>query len=146
MRTFLSLVAVLALVGADAPADAVKKEMSQLEGEWTMISGERDGQPLPDNFLKDAKRVAKDGVSTISLGDMVYMKAKFSVDPTKKPKAIDYEILEGPTKGKKVLGIYEIDGDKVKFCFAAADKDRPSEFTAKAGSGNTLSVWKRKKE
>lgn len=146
MRVLLSLTAAFLFVGADAPSDAVKKEMSQLEGEWTMVSGERDGQPLPDDFLKNAKRVAKDGVSTINVGDRVYMKAKFSVDPTKKPKAIDYEILEGQTKGKKVLGIYEIDGDKLKFCFAAADKDRPSEFTAKAGSGNTLSIWKRKKE
>ena len=146
MRVLMSLAAAVLVVGADAPSDAVKKEMAQLDGEWTMVSGERDGQPLPDNFLKDAKRVAKDGVSTISIGDRVYMKAKFSVEPTKKPKAIDYEILEGQTKGKKVLGIYEIDGDKVKFCFATADKDRPSEFTAKAGSGNTLSVWKRKKE
>ena len=146
MRVLMSLTAAFLLVGADAPADAVKKEMAQLEGEWTMVSGERDGQLLPDNFLQNAKRVAKDGVSTITFGDMVYMKAKFSVDSTKKPKTIDYEIVEGPTKGKRVLGIYEIDGDKVKFCFAAADKDRPSEFTAKAGSGNTLSVWKRKKE
>src|SRR5262245_51322679 len=146
MRVLISLTAAFFLVGADAPTDAVKKEMAQLEGEWTMVSGERDGQPLPDNFLRDANRVAKDGVPTISIGDRVYMKAKFSVDPTKKPKAIDYEILEGQAKGKKVLGIYEIDGDKVKFCFATADKDRPSEFTAKAGSGHTLSVWKRKKE
>jgi uncharacterized protein (TIGR03067 family) len=146
MRVLISLTAAFLLVGADAPSDAVKKEMAQLEGEWTMVSGERDGQPLPDNFLKDAKRVAKDGVSTISFGDRVYMKAKFSIDPTKKPKTIDYEIVEGETKGKKVLGIYEIDGDKVRFCFSTPDKDRPSEFTAKAGSGNTLSVWKRKKE
>jgi len=146
MHLFNSLIVAYLLIGADAPSDAVKKEMTQLEGEWTMVSGERDGQPLPDNFLKNAKRVAKDGVSTISFGDRVYMKARFSVDPTKKPKAIDYEILEGETKGKKVLGIYEIDGDKLKFCFATPDKDRPSDFTAKAGSGNTLSVWKRKKE
>jgi uncharacterized protein (TIGR03067 family) len=146
MRVLMSLTAAFLLVGADAPSDAVKKEMAQLEGEWTMVSGERDGQPLPDNFLQNAKRVAKDGVSTISFGDRVYMKAKFSIDPMKKPKTIDYEIVEGDNKGKKVLGIYEIDGDKVKFCFSTPDKDRPSEFTAKAGSGNTLSVWKRKKE
>jgi uncharacterized protein (TIGR03067 family) len=146
MRLLVPVVAAFALVGADKPAEDVKKEMAQLEGEWTMVSGERDGQPLPDNFLQNAKRVAKDGVSTISFGDRVYMKAKFSIDPTKKPKTIDYEIVEGETKGKKVLGIYEIDGDKVKFCFSTPDKDRPTEFTAKSGSGNTLSVWKRKKE
>jgi len=52
-------------------------------------------------------------------------------------------MIEGATKGKTQLGIYELDGDKVKFCFAAPGKDRPTEFTADAGSLQTLSVWKR---
>ncbi len=69
--------------------------------------------------------------------------SKYTVDPTKKPKAIDYTMTEGTTKGKTHLGIYEVNGDMVKFCFAAPDQDRPTEFTAKEGSGWTLSVWKR---
>ena len=142
----LSLTAILFLVGADATADAVKKELSLLNGEWTMVSGERDGQPLPESFVQSAKRVARDGETTVTFGEMVFMKAKMTVDPSKKPKAIDYDVLDGSAKGKKVLGIYEFDGDTVKFCFAGPDKDRPSEFQSKEGSGHTLSVWKRKME
>ena len=41
----------------------------------------------------------------------VYMKAKFILDASKKPKTIDYQMLEGFTKGEKQLGIYEIEGD-----------------------------------
>jgi uncharacterized protein (TIGR03067 family) len=41
-------------------------------------------------------------------------------------RAIDYDMTEGPTKGEKHLGIYELDGDTVKFCFAAPGKDRPT--------------------
>jgi len=74
------------------------------------------------------------------------MKAKFKIDPIKKPKTIDYTVTDGPEKGKTVLGIYELDGDTVKFCFSAPDKERPSEFTAKEGSGRTLSLWKRNKK
>jgi hypothetical protein len=55
-------------------------------------------------------------------------------------------MTEGPTKGKTHLGIYVLDGDKVKFCFAAPGKDRPTEFTAKEGSEFTLSEWKRDKK
>ena len=55
-------------------------------------------------------------------------------------------MTEGPTKGKTQLGIYEFDGDTVRFCFGSPGKDRPSEFAAKEGSGNTLSVWRRDKK
>jgi len=142
----LSLAAAMLVVGADAPADAIKTDLTLLSGEWQMVSGERDGQALPEALVQSGKRVVKDGETTVTIGDMLFMKAKVAVDPTKKPKTIDYNVLEGSGKGKKVLGIYEIDGDTVKFCFAAPGKDRPTEFQSKEGSGHTLSVWKRKKE
>jgi uncharacterized protein (TIGR03067 family) len=142
MRVFAGVLAVL-LVGADAPQDAAKAEMARLEGEWSMVSGEIDRQPLPEEMVKTAKRVAKDGETTVTIGGQLFMKAKFTVDPTKKPKAIDYEFTGGPTKGKKQLGIYELDGDTAKFCFASPGQDRPTDFTTKEGSGRTLSVWKR---
>jgi uncharacterized protein (TIGR03067 family) len=143
MRVFTSLVAAVILLGAD---DAAKKEMSLLEGEWSMVSGERDGQAIPEDLAKTGKRVVKDGETTVTLGDMVVMKAKFTIDPSKKPKTIDYSVNEGAAKGNKVLGIYELDGDTIKFCFSAPDKDRPTDFSAKEGSGRTLSVWKRNKK
>jgi uncharacterized protein (TIGR03067 family) len=136
---------LLALAGASLAQDP-KKEMAQLEGEWTMVSGERDGQAVPDEMRKTARRVVKDGETTVEIGGQVFMKAKFTIDPAKKPKTIDYTLTGGPNDGKKVLGIYELDGDTVKFCFALPDKDRPTEMTAKEGSGWTLSVWKRAKK
>ena len=99
----------------------------------------------PNPRLK-GKRVAKDGETTITFGGQVYFKAKFSIDPARKPRTIDYQMTEGPTKGKTHLGIYEVDGDTVKFCFAAPDSERPTDFTAKQGSQRTLSVWKRDKK
>jgi uncharacterized protein (TIGR03067 family) len=145
MRSALVIAAVCLLAGADAP-EAVKKEMAQLEGNWSMVSGERDGQALPDDLVKQAKRVSKDGETTVSIGDQVFLKAKFTVDPTKKPKTIDYTVTEGDSKGKTMLGIYELNGDTAKFCFAAPGKDRPVDFTTKEGSERTLSVWKRDKK
>jgi uncharacterized protein (TIGR03067 family) len=146
MRMPVLVTAILVVVVPLLAQDAAKKEMSQLEGEWSMVSGEADGVSLPEATVKTGKRVAKEGETTISFGGQVYFKAKFRIDPTKKPKAIVYTMTEGPTKGKTHLGIYELDGDTVKFCFAAPGKDRPTEFTSKKGSQQTLSVWKRLKK
>jgi uncharacterized protein (TIGR03067 family) len=145
MRVIGPLIAVLVLAGAAGAEDAIKKELSQLEGEWSMVSGEANGSSMPKEIVSTGKRIAKDGKTTITIGGRVYFKAKFSIDPTKKLKAIDYNMTAGPTKGKTHLGIYELDGDTVKFCFGAPGKDRPTDFTAKEGSQRTLSVWKRAK-
>ncbi|MGO9466619.1 MAG: TIGR03067 domain-containing protein [Isosphaeraceae bacterium] len=136
-------VAVLVFVGAGGAQDATKEEMAKLEGQWSMVSGEANGFPMPEESVKGGKRVAKDSETAVTFYGQVYFKAKYSIDPTKKPRAIDYMMTEGPTKGKTHLGIYELDGDTVKFCFAAPGKDRPTDFTAKEGSQRTLSVWKR---
>ena len=146
MRMLIAAVALSCVIGAEPPSDAVKKELTLLEGEWAMVSGERDGQALPDEYVKTATRVAKDGVSTVTIAGRVVMKSKYTIDPAKKPKAIDFEATEGEAQGKKIQGIYELDGDTLKFCLAPSDKDRPTDFTAKEGSGRTLSVWKRAKK
>ena len=142
MRIVLSLLAVCCLVAAEPAPDAIKKEMALFDGEWSMVSGERDGLALPDEVVKGAKRVAKDGETTVTIGGSTFLKAKYTVDPTKKPKTIDYTLTDGANKGKTQLGIYEIDGDSLKFCFAGPGAERPTDFTAKADSGRTLSVWK----
>jgi uncharacterized protein (TIGR03067 family) len=146
MRIITSVVVVIVLAGFVAAQDDTKKAMAKLEGEWSMVSGEASGQSLPEEAVKSGKRVCKEGETTITISGKVYFKAKVTINPTKKPKVIDYEMTEGPTKGKTHLGIYELDGDTVKFCFAAPGKDRPTDFTAKEGSERTLSAWKKDKK
>jgi uncharacterized protein (TIGR03067 family) len=146
MRLTVSFLAILVLVCTSGAQDALKKDMAQLEGEWSMVSGEANGQPMPEEYLKTGRRTAKDGETIVRIAGQILFKAKFTIDPTKKPKAIDYAMTEGPSKGKTHLGIYELDGDTVKFCFGAPGADRPTEFAAKEGSQQVLSVWKRAKK
>jgi uncharacterized protein (TIGR03067 family) len=122
--------------------DAAKKDLAALQGEWTMLSGSADGQPMPEDMLKQMKRVCKGDETTTTINGQVFMKAKFSLNPTNNPKTIDYQMLEGFTKGKTQLGIYEVQGDKFKACFSQPGAERPTEF--KAGEGITFSIWQRK--
>ena len=119
------------------------KEITRLEGEWSMVSGEHDGQAVPEAMRKIWKRVAKGNETTVTFAGQVMLKATFTVDIAKNPKTIDYTVTDGSNKGKKQYGIYEWDGDMVRFCFAAPGKDRPKRFATTGGDQITLSVWKK---
>ena len=84
-----------------------------------MASGGADGVPMPSTYLTTMKRVLSGNVLTVTMGGRLYFQATIHLDPSHTPKTIDYEVLEGFTKGKTQLGIYEIDGATVKFCFAS---------------------------
>ena len=141
----IGLAAVTATTALTEDSEAIKKDVAQLQGEWSMVSGSADGSAMPDAMRETAKRVCKGDETTVTVGGQLFMKAKFTIDPSRKPKTIDYQMIDGPTKGKKQLGIYELQGDTVKFCFGAPGSERPPDFTSKPGDGRTLSVWKRKK-
>jgi len=140
----LTCAAISLAAAEDNPA--IKKDVAQLQGEWSMVSGIADGQPMPDEMRKQMKRVCKGDEITVTAGGQIFIKAKVSIDPSKKPKTIDYEMTDGFTKGKKQLGIYELDGDTFKSCFGAPGAERPKDFTSQPGEMHTSSVWKREKE
>lgn len=138
------VMAVIVLTAAEAGDDAAKKDLAMFQGNWQLVSMERDGKKTPE---EDAKKITltiqgdkfvlrKDGV-IISEGIM-------TVDPTRKPKAIDETISAGPNKGKVFSAIYEIDDGQHKICFAAAGNARPKAFSSI--NGQVLQVWMRKKK
>ena len=143
---FIGLAAVIISSAWAEENEAVKKDLAQLQGEWSMVSGSADGQPMPAQMLKQMKRVCRGDEATTTMAGQIYIKAKITIDPSKKPKTIDYQMTGGFTKGQKQLGIYEVDGDSFKACFGRPGAERPTDFTSKPGDGRTLSVWKREKQ
>jgi uncharacterized protein (TIGR03067 family) len=140
-----SLAAVTVSLSWGADDQAIKKDLDLLQGAWSMVSGSANGQPMPDDMLKQMKRICKGDETTTMMGTQVFMKAKITLNPSKTPKTIDYEMTDGFTKGNKQLGIYEVNGDTFKSCFGKPGAERPTDFTSNPGDGRTLSVWKREK-
>lgn len=145
----MKAIRIAVLIGLAAVTSAwaeEKEDLALLQGEWSMVSGSADGQPMPEDTRKKMKRVCKGDETTTTMGGQMFLKAKITIDPSKKPKTIDYQMTDGFTKGKTQLGIYEVDGDTFKTCFGRPDAERPTDFTTKSGDGRTLSVWKREKQ
>jgi uncharacterized protein (TIGR03067 family) len=127
---------------APSEGDAAKKELAKLGGTWQLVSAETDGKKLPEEQVKQIRVVIKAGKHTVYFGETVVAEGvAFRIDPTKSPKEVEDTLQDG----RKIRGIYELDGDTLRSCVAAPDKERPTEFTGKKGSGYTLRVFKRAK-
>lgn len=125
------------------PAVAIQSDIPQMQGEWRMIDSTVDGMTLPGMMMTSFKRVCTGNEVVVTNGAQLIMKATITVDQTKNPKTIDYDVSDGPTKGSRHLGIYELDGDTLKSCFGDPFSTRPPDFTSKAGDRRTYTVWKR---
>jgi uncharacterized protein (TIGR03067 family) len=136
----LVLLALGALVADDAPTDVEK-----MQGDWAAASMVSDGTRLPDDDAQALFRTIKGDKYTVFRFDRAIGKGTFKVDATKTPRAIDALPDSAGGKGKPLLGIYRIEGDKLELCFAAPGKERPTAFESREGSGHTLSVWTREK-
>jgi uncharacterized protein (TIGR03067 family) len=123
--------------------ETAKQDLARLQGAWALVSGERDGQAFPTEYLTNSDRVVEDDETTVTVRGQLFMKAKFSLDPTRNPKTIDYSINDGPYAGQKMFGIYELNGNKLKFCLSTPGKERPAGFATKPDDGQTMTVWKR---
>lgn len=133
------------LLAADDPKeDAAKKDREKLAGTWKVTSAERDGQP--DKRSQNALTTFQaDGKFTVKFTDGTGGDGTFTLDPTKKPRAVDYTLNYGPDKGKLHEGIYELEGDTLKICRSEPGKPRPTEFATKTDSGHMLLVLRREK-
>jgi uncharacterized protein (TIGR03067 family) len=150
MRPILASAIFLALAFpllADEKEDAVKK----LNGTYEVVSVIIDGKPdTPD---KDDKMtfVFKDGTMTIKAGDMERQndKAKFTLDPSKKPAQIDFT----PEKNDKgtFMGIYQLKetdkGTELSMALAKGPKaERPKDFKGEGKDVMAMTLLRKKEK
>lgn len=146
MNARLLMLAILALVlGADDSADpASRKDIEGLQGTWKLVSALQDGKALPEDKVKRTRIVIKGETFRFPelAEDATSRAGTIRLDATKRPKHMDAV----STDKEVMLGIYELDGDDYKVCFAPAGRPRPTAFASKPGSGHILQVWERKKK
>jgi uncharacterized protein (TIGR03067 family) len=141
---FVRLFAVFLAAFEPTEADASKKDLVKLQGDWAIVSYVIDGKKLSDDEAQSLFRTFKKDECTVYLFDKPLAKGKIRIDANKKPKTIDICPAESPDKPR--LGIYEIEGDTLKICMASPGKERPKEFSSKKDSGQSLEVSEREKK
>ncbi len=139
------LAALTTFASADDPkGEAIKKDRMQIKGTWRVTALVVDGNRSKE---EDARKLTvingSDGTWSLHSQGKEVEKGTSTIDPTKKPKTIDFTPTTGDAKGKLHLGIYELGAKTRKLCFVGPGKERPTEFVSKAGSGNILVTFER---
>jgi uncharacterized protein (TIGR03067 family) len=140
----LSVLAVPVLLAADAP----KSDKEAIAGSWRVVACELENKLLAEAVFKDLRYIMKaDGTWKLE-GGPGFPKAKggvFRLNPRATPKTIDFTPSDGPYKGRAFLGIYQLEGDELKACFAFPGKPRPKTYLTQPESGLVLEFWRRGK-
>ena len=155
--TVLRLLALCAVclwsVAAD-PADKDKggdasKDTAALKGKWEPTASESGGNKDDESDYKQYRLVFEGDKFTILKSGETHMKGSMKIDSAQTPKRIDMVVEECPDpdmKGKSLLGIYELKGDELKWCFVPPDAgDRPKDFSSQAGTSQILATFRREK-
>jgi uncharacterized protein (TIGR03067 family) len=141
MISRLALTAALFLT-ADDPA---RSDLDKLQGTWQLVAMEAEGQEVPAEHFHGWNAVYEGNRLTLRAGEMVRRRGLVTLGPSRNPKAMNTWDQDGPYEDETVPGIYELDGDTLKVCFARPGAERPKEFTTKQGTGFLFCVYKRRK-
>jgi uncharacterized protein (TIGR03067 family) len=145
MKTrLLSLPLFVLLAGFAFAQGEAKNDLDKFQGNWAVESVIVEGEELPAEVVKVFKMSFKDDNYTVMIGQDK-TEGTFRLDPSKNPKTIDIVPDNGPDRGKKQLGIYTFDGDKIKICAAMPGKERPTNFETKDKIGYTVMILRREK-
>ena len=126
-----------------ARGDDAKTDKERLQGTWTMVSLEINGEPVQPDQVENARLLVEGDHYTPIYDDRVISES-FVVRPGADPKEIDFVYTDGPRKGEAVKGIYRLEGDRYVMCRTTRGEDeRPKAFATRPESGLSLVVWRR---
>jgi uncharacterized protein (TIGR03067 family) len=141
------VLALLALVGIEAgvapPSDS--DALSSQQGTWSVLTFRREGRETPKEIGQTIVRVVQGDHVVWKRSGRTFAGTRIELDASKSPAAIDVIPDGGPSRGKRILGIYKLDADgTLTICMADADRPRPTEFKAELGSSCTLMQFRKK--
>jgi uncharacterized protein (TIGR03067 family) len=125
-------------------AAAPKTDLDRFQGTWYLVAAVKDGTVLPEDKVKQMSIVFKGDTFRFAelAEDDTSREGTIKLDENKTPKEMDAI----STNKEVMLGIYRMDDNGYKVCFAPAGKPRPTDFASQPGSGYILQSWGREKK
>lgn len=103
---------ITCMATADEPNKAaIERELETFAGTWEIVSVQ------PDGATKDARQLVFNKDGTYAAQDRhgkELWAGTFEIHPNVMPKVWDHRSHDAKKEGKDVLGIYDLDGDKLK--------------------------------
>lgn len=95
---------------------STKSDYGLIQGAWRIVG-------------KNERCVFTGETMSIEYHDGHTQTSQYKLNPSKTPKTIDFIHREGGEKGHTVVGIYALEGDTLKICWAGSRTvGRPTEF------------------
>ncbi|MAT12604.1 MAG: hypothetical protein CMM02_16535 [Rhodopirellula sp.] len=132
---------LLTLAVTSLPADDTKI----FNGDWEVAVAVIEGSAVPADFNKMIQlKMRGKQYMTSRMGEVVD-EGTFILEEDTKPAKIEITGVKGENAGKKILGIYKLEGrDKLTICYSLEGKAYPEKFDGK-GPGMVLITYSRKK-
>lgn len=136
MRTIISTLLFAAAVGTmtltNFPGTAQEKTNDDknpalLEGSYTIVSGEKDGRPIPDTEIQGSiVRFTGDKIVGTDKEKKEFFVTSFTLDAGKTPWVINMK--SSTPKEATATGLVKKEGDTVTIIYALPGGDAPQEF------------------
>jgi uncharacterized protein (TIGR03067 family) len=143
LRSLTIFAAVLLLAGQPA-ADAPKKDLVKLQGEWVIAALEVNGADVPPDRLAGTVLTVKDDLYTVVFKDTT-VRCQITLDPAKDPREIDMLFLDGANKDRTQKGIFRFKDEGFQLVRGLApEQNRPRDFATWPESNYFMVTWKKK--
>jgi uncharacterized protein (TIGR03067 family) len=120
---------------------AAKTDQERMQGEWVGVTGVRDGEAIPAEWLSALRLTIR--------GDRYEVKwpdggdtGSFQLTEAQAPRLMDVTSSGG--SGSKVPGIYELMGDTLRVAYGMGGAPRPKDFRGSTGSESVSITYRRK--
>jgi uncharacterized protein (TIGR03067 family) len=125
-------VAALTAAGPTARAGDGDKGPEALVGGYTIVSGERDGRPEPEERVKGTTaQFSVDRVVVVDKDKKEVYGAAYTLDTSRTPWRITMTSKLGQQEGEVARGLIEKKGDTLRLIYALPGGGEPTDFHTK---------------
>src|SRR4051794_19195909 len=112
MKAHLLMVLTVSLAASADPApEDAKGDQKKIQGTWKVVSIENRGEKDSDEDIKDFMVVITKDKLKFTRGGKAAGESTYKLDPSKKPKRIDFTQVKEGKPGQAAVEIYELAGD-----------------------------------